>query len=157
MEFAFDRDLILRSSRYDRRWAVVKVVVLYAIAGALGALLLDATRDLFLGILLGGLVATLLIVVGASRLAARRVHDLWAQQSTDRRLRLELDEEGFTVRLGESASRHRWDGLRRLWRYPDVWMLEVVRMSSVVFPPEAASAEARAFVVERCRSAGART
>ena len=88
--------------------------------------------------------------------SAARVYEFWCQQAPDHTILYRLDEEGFEVALDKARSRHSWVGLRRLWRYDDVWILEVVKDLSLFFPPAAASDEAREFLVERCRAAGVR-
>ena len=88
--------------------------------------------------------------------AAGRVFELWSKQSPGGVIRYELDDEGFSVVLENSRSRFSWNGLRRLWRYDDVWILEIVKMQSVFFPPGPVPGEVRDYIVERCRSAGVR-
>ena len=98
------------------------------------------------------------LVVGLKLLsAAKRVDALWAIQSPDRSILMRLDDDGFDVVTGSSDARYEWKALRRLWRYPDVWAIEIVRRFSVLFPPDAASDEVRAYIVERCEAAGVRT
>ena len=87
---------------------------------------------------------------------ARRVFDLWTKQSPGGVIRYELDDEGFSVVLENGNSRFSWEGLRRLWRYHDVWLVEILKMQSVFFPPDQAPEEVREFIVERCQAAGVR-
>jgi len=65
-----------------------------------------------------------------------------------------FDDDGFDVVVGSATNRYAWRGMRRPWRYPDVWLLEIVKNMSVFFPPQAASDEVQAYVVKRCRDAG---
>lgn len=83
-----------------------------------------------------------------------RTHDLWRKQAPDGTIRLRLGDDGFQVCLGSGSMRYSWDGLRKLHRRSKVWALEVVKHTSVLFPPDAASEEVRSYVVERCRAAG---
>jgi hypothetical protein len=83
-----------------------------------------------------------------------RTHALWTKQAPDGTIRLRLADDGFQVVLGTGSMRYSWEGLRKLHRRSKVWCLEVVKHTSVLFPPDAASAEAKGYVVERCRAAG---
>ncbi len=85
---------------------------------------------------------------------ARRVCEIWSKQSPSGIIRYELDEEGLTVRFDHAHSRFEWTGLRKLWCYSDVWLLEIVKMQSVFFPPEQVACEAKDYIRERCRAAG---
>ncbi len=87
---------------------------------------------------------------------ARRVFDMWTKLSPAGVIRLELDDEGLSVVHENSRSRFAWQGLRRLWRYDDVWLVEIVKMQSVFFPPDQVREEVRNYIVERCRAAGVR-
>ena len=68
----------------------------------------------------------------------------------------ELDDEGFSVVHESSRSHFTWQGLRRLWRYDDVWLVEILKMQSVFFPPDQVREEVRDYILERCRAAGIR-
>ena len=87
---------------------------------------------------------------------AKSAYDLWSEMAPDHKGVYELDAEGFTVMLGDSCTRYEWKALRRLWRYPDAWMLEMVRKVSVLFRPQDAGPEALAYIEERCKEAGVR-
>lgn len=155
-EITFDVPFIKRALRRDLLWK-----------GYLGAGLILAMavglrlwHGAWLPLMTGALVAAAGIIVWRIHhlltTVARRIDALWRRQTAEGRIRYELDDEGFTLHLGESQSRHAWQGLRRLWRYDDVWLIEIVEMQSVFFPPDQVPAEAREFIVERCREAGVR-
>ena len=90
------------------------------------------------------------------RISVYRTYELWRKQSPTHTIRYLADADGLTVELGHAQSRHAWTSFRRLWRYPDIWMLEVVRMQSVLFPPREASEAMNAFIVDCCRGKGVR-
>ena len=154
--YEFDVAFIVAALRRDFIWRG-------AVGVGLMVLVFFATR-LFTGVWLPsvaaicgiGVVLVMLLAYRAVRVGARRVFELWARQGPDHRMAFRLDEEGFDVLLAHSSSRYTWQGLRRLWRYDDVWIIEVVKNVSVFFPPGAATQATRDFIVERCRSGGAR-
>jgi hypothetical protein len=154
--FRFDKAFIQRALRRDRNWGVLKVLLLYAIAAPLVVFGLDAHSGLTYGILGGGFVATMTFVVALFAKAANSVHAIWLRQSPSLTIRYELDDDGFSIHMDHASSRFAWQGLRQLWRYPDVWLIEVVRKQSAFFPPEAVDAEALAFVERKCREGGAK-
>ena len=92
----------------------------------------------------------------ALRTAARRVVALWRKQAPSGRMLWRLDDEGFEVVLEEARARYAWSGLRRLWRYRDVWIVEIVKNTSTFLPPDAVPEDARGLIVEPCRAAGVR-
>lgn len=156
-EYAFDEAFLRTALKRDLFWRGV-----YATA-ALGLVLLGVW------LWLGRVTPTILAILGVGvlvlwallyrlwRKAARGILELWTRQSPDRIQRFRLDDEGFEVCMGASTSRYTWKGLRRLWRYGDVWLIEIVKNMSVFFPPDAPSDAAKDFLVERCREAGVRT
>ena len=156
-EFSFDTTFLRRALRRDLLWKG------YVLAGAF-VLLAVGLRVAYgrwepwvTAVSLGGALIVILRFHALLRQAAKRVDDLWLLQSPSRRVCLELDDEGFDVVMESARSRYRWEDMRRLWRYPDVWMIEIVRMQSVLFPSDSAPDEAREFIVERCRAHGVRT
>ena len=96
-----------------------------------------------------------MVVVGFHK-GGTHVFRMWQQQSPSGTIRYELDDEGYTVQLDNANTRHAWQGLRRLWQYPDVWLIEIVKNQSTFFPPDAASPEIQEYIRERCRAGGAR-
>lgn len=154
--FGFDEAFVTRALRRDKRWAVAKVVLLYAAAAPLLSFGVGGDGPLLYGLLAGGFIATVTLAVALYAKAGRSVYRLWLRQSPSRQIRYELFEDGFSVHMDHASSRFAWQGLRQLWRYPDVWLIEVVRKQSAFFPPEVASPAALAFIEERCRSGGAR-
>ncbi len=103
-----------------------------------------------------GVVVMLLALYLVWRRAKRQLFDLWSNQSPDHVMAIALDDDGFDVAVGTSTSRYEWQGLRRLWRYDDVWLIEVVKNVSIFFPPSIPSEATRAYIVERCKNAGVR-
>ena len=109
-----------------------------------------------IGAVVAGTVAIACTLAWKLHTASRRIFEFWSKQSPGRSIRYVLDDEGFDVQLEHSSARYTWKGLRRLWRYSDVWIVEIVKNLSVFFPPDAVPAEVREYVVERCRDAGVR-
>ena len=85
-----------------------------------------------------------------------RTFRMWSLQAPSHTVTLRLDDEGFAVEMENGSARYAWGSLRRLWRYPDVWAFEIIKMQSVIFPPDAAPVEVQEFIVERCRAAEVR-
>ena len=154
--FTFDEAFVTRALRRDKRWALVKVLLLYAAAVPLLRYGLGGDGPLFYGLMGGGFVATMTLALALYAKAGRSAYQLWLRQSPSRQIRYELFDDGFTIHMDHASSRFAWQGLRQLWRYPDVWLIEVIRKQSAFFPPECASSEARAFLEERCRTGGAK-
>lgn len=154
--FEFDRRFVQRALRRDRNWALVKVVAIYALATAIVLPTFEMHRTLSLALLAGGFIATIALVVVLFARVARSTYSIWERQCPSRKIRYELDDEGFQIHMDHASSRFAWQGIRRLWRYDDVWLIEIVRKQSAFFPPESASDAARIFIAERCKSGGAR-
>ena len=117
--------------------------------------------------LLGGATPRLLLITVAAvsllvvvrlwqvwRQTVARTYALWTKQAPDGEIVMRLDDEALQVCLGNGSMRYAWSGLLRLRRRPEIWCLEIVKHVHVLFPPSAASAEARDYVVERCLQAG---
>ena len=155
-QFTFDVPFIKAALRRDLLWKG------YVLGGIMVALAL--VMHLLYGTVYIWFTATLLFMAGfviwrfhaMLTKISRRVFDLWTRQSPSGLIHYELDEEGFSVVLDQSRSRYHWEGLRRLWRYDDVWLIEIVKMQSTFFPTDQAPDKVREYIVERCRSAGVR-
>ena len=85
----------------------------------------------------------------------RRTYALWTRLSPERTICYRIGPTAIEVEMPSGTGRHEWAGMRRLWRYKDIWLLEIVKNVSVLFPSSAPQA-ARDYVVERCREAGVR-
>lgn len=155
-EFTFDPDFIRAALRRDVLWRG------YVLAGLL--LILALVARFLLGIwnltlTTSFVLASVFIIWLFHRLLrgiATRVCNMWTTQAPDGVIRYELDDDGFNVVTTNSRARFEWQYLRRLWCYEDVWLLEIVKMQSVFFPPDQAPAAAMDFIVERCRAADVR-
>lgn len=154
--FRFDKAFIRRALRRDRNWGVIKVLILYAIATPLVLFGFDDPGRLTYGILGGGFLATMTFVLTLYAKAATSVHTIWLRQSPSQTIRYELDDDGFSIHMENASSRFEWQGLRQLWRYPDVWLIEIVKKQSAFFPPSEAPPEALAFIEQKCRDSGAK-
>jgi hypothetical protein len=154
--FPFDKAFIhaaLKRDFYD------KIYQLGGVAAAVFMLawfLIRPPLDFYVPVALLGLGVIVARVLSLLKRSVAQVHELWTKQAPDGVIRYVLDEQGFEIRLQESHARYEWQGLRRLWRYDDVWIVEIVKNMSVFFPSDAAPAEVREFVVERCEQAGVR-
>ena len=89
------------------------------------------------------------------RSLVNRTFDYWERLAPTRKISYRLFPDAIEVTMPNGTARYPWQGMRRLWRYPDIWLLEVVKMNSVLLPHDAPAA-ARDYVVERCREAGVR-
>jgi hypothetical protein len=154
--FRFDRGLIRSALRRDYAWRPV-VAILLLVGALVGHRAWAGHFDgLIVALVASGTIAVIGVFIVTFRGLVERTFQLWSRQSPSGNMRFVLDDEGFTVCMDQTTSRYHWQGLRRLWRYHDVWIVEIVKNQSVLFPPEAASAEKREFIVERCRRAGVR-
>jgi len=156
LRFTFDEAFLRAALKRDLAWRGVYATLL--LIGVLVVLWLwqGSVSWMTAAILGAGAVALWLLLFRVWRTSARRIFDLWSTQCPDRTMAFRFDDEGFDVEVGSASNRYVWQGMRRLWRYTDVWLLEIVKNMSVFFPPEAASDEVKAYVVERCRDAGVR-
>lgn len=154
--FAFDREFLRAGLRRDYVWRAWFVATVYIALGIAGALYFPQFRFALVGGfgMAGGLVAVLVMRKFNGLVDATFEH--WAKLAPTKSVRVLLDDDGFAVEMENGSSRYAWRDLRRLWRYPDVWAIEIVKMQSVLFPPSAAPDAARDFIIERCRAAGIR-
>ncbi len=153
--YTFDRAFIRKGLRRDWVWRGWLIVGLYVAAGVLITLVSERRVAAGVGFAVG-LPFVWWVCARAFRQLIDRTFQMWSLQAPDHTMRFRLDDDGFEVDLSKGHVRYSWSDLRRLWRYPDVWALEIIKMQSVLFPPDAASDEAKAFIVERCRAAGVR-
>lgn len=155
-EFNFDIPFIKAALRRDILWrgyvAAGGVVVVMVGLRLWSGVWSKWTTAILAGIALGAVIAIHRVL---NRIASR-IHELWIQLSPSGVLRYELDPVGFTVIQGSSRSRFEWAKLRRLWRYDDVWLIEIVKMQSSFFPPREVDPEALEYIVDRFRAAGIR-
>ena len=156
LPFAFDEAFVrtaMKRDFWDRAWVGTGLLVLAAV---IMCMVMGAAPPSVLAIFGVGIVIVWVLILSTLRRSARQVVSFWERQAPDRTMRFLFNEEGFEVHIGSTHTSHAWAGLRRLWRYPDVWIIEMVKNVSVFFPPESASHEILAFVESRCRQAGVR-
>lgn len=156
-QYTFDEPFLRTALKRDIAWRGAYAMIAFALLLAGVWLWTRQLSPLTLAIVGAGVVLLWGLLYRAWCLGAVRLVELWSKQSPDRVMAFRLDDEGFDVDVGSAHARYTWAGLRRLWRYSDVWIIEIVKNLSVFFPPEAASEEARAFIVERCEANGVRT
>jgi hypothetical protein len=162
IRFRFDQRFFHDAFKRDHLWKGLSLglwaLALFGLAAVVGGAPAATLRDRFF---LGAVAVTLVLVAVlrllAFRRAVRRTHELFRKQSPSGEVHFRLDDDGITIEMDHARNVQAWGGLRRLWRYPDVWLLEVVEDQSILFPARAASAEALAFLLERCRSNGVRS
>ena len=154
--YTFDLAFVRRALRRDHSWK-------YLLGPGLLLPLLVASRlirgtfdPLVVGTVVAGIVFLTWFVHFKYARGTQAVFDFWSKLSPDHTMRFRLDDEGFDLLLESSEARYEWSGLRRLWRYDDVWLIEIVKNVSAFFPPDVAPTEAREFIVDRCRAAGVR-
>lgn len=154
--YTFDLAFIRRALRRDHSWKYLLgpgllLPLLLVSRGILGTF-----DPVVVGVVIGGIVVLTWFVYFKFARGTKTFFDFWSKLSPNHTVRFRLDDEGFDLLLESSEARYEWAGLRRLWRYDDVWLIEIVKNVSAFFPPDEAPAEAREFIVERCRAAGVR-
>ena len=155
-QFEFDASFIYTALKRDVFWKAalfsgLLLGILFASRLGIGSF-----EPLVVGVSIGAIALICVRLHMALRSGSRRVYELWSKQSPEHIIIWRLDDEGFKIDMVGSASGFEWKGLRRLWRYKDVWILEIVKNMSVFFPPDAAPKEVREYVVDRCIEAGVR-
>ena len=158
LTYRFDRSFIADGLKRDFAWKgfyllVILIVVEVAVVSIMGG----SWGIEMVGIVAGAAVLIAVLLVFKFRSSVRRVYDFWKVQSPSGELRFSADPVGLTVQTDQANSAYEWSDLRRLWRYSDVWLFEVVRNVSVMFPCRAAPDAMKDYMVERCRAAGVRT
>ncbi len=158
IRFRFDRDFIAAGLRRDFIWrAALMFAVLIATFAVVVIVVMDNRPTLLaMTIMAAGLGIVSARLLAAFRGGVERTYQLWVKQSPSMEVCYRLDDEAIHIELDHATSRYHWGEFRRLWRYSDVWLLEIVSMASVFFPAPAAPPDACAFLVERCRAAGVR-
>lgn len=154
--FTLDRRLAHDALKRDHRWRPAAGLALLVVAAIVYRMLVGRLDAIVFGMLVLGALLVVVVSLVTYRALLERTHQLWRRQAPDGSATLRADDAGFVVESGRATVRYAWGDLRRLWRFPDAWLLEIVKQQSVVFPPTAASAEALTFIEERCRQAGVR-
>lgn len=155
--YTFDLDFLRVAMRRDYYWKGLYLIVAFAVLYVAARLLPGAGSNLLAYAIGATLPLFLVALLWMLRMSAKRTYELWKLQAPDEKLELSFDDDGFDVRFQAGSTRYEWSGIRRLWRYHDVWLIEVVKNVSVFFPPEAATPETLDFVVARCEEAGVKT
>ena len=154
-EFRFDVPFVENALRRDFLWRTWLIGLVFSLLTLVGFRLVFGQ---FVPTVVVASVAALFIIGFAGHFKlkriATRICELWKTQSPSGTIRYRLDEEGVDVHFDNAQSRFEWASLRKLWCYPDVWMLEVVKMQSLFFPPDQAPQEARDYIRARCEAAG---
>ena len=154
--FEFDAAFIYTALKRNVFWKAALFNGLLLGILVLSRLWIGSFAPLVVGVTIGAMILATLRLHFVLRTGARRVYDLWSKQTPEHVIIWQLDDEGFKVDMDATSSSFEWKGLRRLWRYRDVWILEIVKNMSVFFPPDAAPEEVREYIVARCIDAGVR-
>jgi hypothetical protein len=157
MSYRFDRQFVRNGLKRDHFWRTVYMLALFSVVVTI-VLVYYWSADLhFLGpVLITASVGCVAIIAAALfrfHRAVKAVYEFFRKQSPSGVIQYQLDDEALIVEFDNGSSRFPWRDLRRLWRYPDVWLLEIVKGTSVLFPAAAASDEVKAYLVDRCRQA----
>lgn len=156
-QFEFDVPLIKAGIRRDLMWKGYLMASVMLVAAIAARVSYGYWDPVLTGVLILGAIVIVWRFHGMLNRFASQIFELWSTQSPSGVMRFELNDDGFSVVLDKSRSDFEWAGLRRLWRYDDVWLIEIVKGQSVFFPPDRTSDEVRDYLVERCRSANVRT
>ncbi len=154
--FRFDRRLARNALKRDHYWRPLLSVGLLVMVLAAYRVYVGSFHPVVVGVAGLGMVVVVGRFVITFRNLVEHTFQLWSRQSPSGAARIRLDDDGFSLEMDRATSRYDWSDLCRLWRYRDVWLIEIVKNQSVVFPPDDASQEIRDFIVERCRSVGVR-
>ena len=154
--YTFDLAFIRRALRRDHSWKYLLGPGLLLPLLFVSRLIRGSFEPSAVWLVVGGIVFLTWFVHFKYARGTQAVFGFWSKLSPNHTMRFRLDDEGFDLLLESSEARYEWSGLRRLWRYDDVWMIEIVKNVSAFFPPDEAPHEARDFIVECCRAAGVR-
>ncbi|MEE9392946.1 MAG: hypothetical protein V3W41_10615 [Planctomycetota bacterium] len=162
LKFQFDRQFLRNGLRRDHLWKglilVGSLFVILALGLSIGIFGDEANRS--------GLAWSLVLLICAAAAAARwlrfkravdHTYALWLRQSPSQTIRFRAGTDRLTVHLDSGEQSYAWSDLKQLWRHSDVWLFEIVRDVSVLFPPHAAADAMKDFILERCRENGVRT
>ncbi len=152
-DFVFDglkRDFLQKSLWLLGALMVVSVLSIALMGGGFSAILEPVHLAGFAGAILA-LIAMLLFKL---RRTTTRVLQLFHSQSPSAVFRYQATQEGLRVITDHSTSEYPWADFRCLWCYPDIWLFEIVKNTSVLFPCRSASPEFRRYAVERVGAAG---
>ena len=156
-EHVFDKKFLRDALKRDIVWRLAAVVLFMLVGMAVvgWALGTPPWKAPVLPLLVGGAVAGLVVVPWKFNTIVRSTLALWVHGNPERKLTYRLGPEAIDIETPDSRASHRWKDFRRLWRYSDIWLLEIVKKQSVLFPSEAPE-DARSYVVKRMREAGVR-
>ena len=155
-EYAFDARFVAAAMRRDFLWRGYLIAAVVACVPVYFRWSSGAWDTGALAFYLGLAAIVIVLFHGLLRMSARNQVKLWRTQSPDGRIQFIFDAEGFEAVVGASRNRFAWKNLRRVWRYPDVWMFEIVKMRSVFLPPDCLSEEQRRDISAWCAQAGVR-
>lgn len=153
----FDVAFIRNGIRRDLYWRIAAIVAVFLVAVAGVAWIAGSPPWRFpINVaLVAGAVTGVILIPWKITNVARRTFTYWQRLSPDRTIDYRLFPDAVEVKMPNGTARHEWAGMRRLWRYEDIWLLELVRNMSVLVPADA-PADARAYIAERCRESGVR-
>lgn len=138
---------------WRRAFGIRFVFALVLVGGSLAALVGQGDRSWFVGMLgtvlvFGSAFATVayFVSVGSS---LRRLRGMQIPEA-----RFHGGPSDFTISSELGSIGLPWTAVKRVWRYPDFWLLVFSRSSQVTIPLAAIDAETRSFVLEQIAKAG---
>ena len=156
--FQFTRDFIRAALRRPFISLATKflAIVMALLAGIVFFMTGGHVNVVLVGVMAGGIAIIAAKLVFSFRASVDRTFELWEKQSPTHEMRFALDAESISIQLEHASNCYAWKDIKRLWRYSDVWLIEVATKASVLFPATEAPDDVKGFLVERCRAAGVR-
>lgn len=143
------RRFFLKTLGWDYFVAWVLLLAVFVI------LIAEGDRSWFVGVLGAMLVGSALVAV-AFWLVYRRRGMAILRRMKNPTVHYVFDEDGVLVRSDLSEGRTKWSAFRELWRFPEVWLLFLVRGVYATLPTEALSDEIGRMIVEKMNAQGSR-
>ena len=123
-----------------------------AVAG-FATLLFLGNRSWYTGAI--GAVCAMGLAVGliAYPVYLKRALSIFRQMETPQ-VTFRFDEEGISAESDLGSSSIQWKLVKKLWRFPDVWLLMFSNSSYSVLPLASIDAELKEFIIESVRKSG---
>jgi hypothetical protein len=161
IDLEFSREFLRKALRRDHFWwGLYRQLIFLGVAIPAAWLVAGDWRVLLVPQVLITFGAGVILILALCAYRFRRTIALgferWQQQSPSGKFHYRATAEALHVTLDNASETYPWKNFRRLWRYSDIWLLEVIKNNSVLFPVESAPPEMQDFIVECCRLAGVR-
>jgi YcxB-like protein len=129
------------------------VIALVVMAAGLAWLVSHGDRSWFVGVLATGLTLSVafifLIYFVHYRSAMRKFKNMGEPKGT-----LTVSETSLTISSGAGSSTIPWSAVTELWQFPAFWLMFFSKSQFVTLPLADFTPEAKAFVLERLKTAG---